>query len=93
MIIPKWLFKEPIENKIKNRCNPEPSKQIAIDKTNKDDKQLNKDLDKKMNNPYYFTDRALRVGFNITLESHHNNHTNSKLIINPNFPEFGLEVR
>ena len=34
-----------------------------------------------MNNPYYFTDRALQVGVNITLESHHVNDANSKLII------------
>ena len=62
--------------------------------TNKlDDKQLNKELAKKMINPFYFTDRALRVGFNITLWSHHNNHTNSKLILKPNYPEFGIEVR
>ena len=57
-----------------------------------DDEQLNKELAKKMINPYYFTDRALRVGFNITLESHHFNHANSKLIVKPNYPEFGFEV-
>ena len=45
-----------------------------------------------MINPYYFTDRALRVGFNITLESQHINHANSKLIIKPNYPECGIEV-
>ena len=43
--------------------------------------------------PFYFTDIALKVGFNITLESHHNNHANSKVIIEPNHPEFGIEVR
>ena len=46
-----------------------------------------------MLNPYYFTDNALRVGFNIKLESHHINHANSKLTINPNYPEFGNETR
>ena len=46
-----------------------------------------------MNIPYCFTDRALQVEFNITLESHQINHTNSKLIIKPNYPEFGIEVR
>ena len=55
--------------------------------------QLNKKIAKKMNNPLYFTNRALRIRFNITLESHHINHTNSKIIITPNFPEFGIEVR
>ena len=37
-----------------------------------------------MINPYYFTDRALQVGSIITFESHHINHTNSKLIIKSN---------
>ena len=36
--------------------------------------QIKKELAKKMINPYYFTDRALRVGFYITLENHHINH-------------------
>ena len=46
-----------------------------------------------MINPYFFTDRNLRVGFNFTLESHHINHANSKLTITPNYPEFGIETR
>ena len=46
-----------------------------------------------MNNPYYFTDRALRGGFNITLESHHISQANSKLNIKTNYPEFGIEAR
>ena len=46
-----------------------------------------------MLNPYYFTDRNLKVGFNNTLESHHNNHANFKLNVKPNYPEFGIEFR
>ena len=46
-----------------------------------------------MFNPFYFTDRALRVRFNINLESHHIIHANSKLTNTPNYPEFGIEVR
>ena len=46
-----------------------------------------------MTNLFYFTDRNLKSGFNITLESHHNNQANSMLIIKPNYPEFGIEVR
>ena len=46
-----------------------------------------------MINPYYFTDRVLQVGFNITLESHHINLANSKLIFKTNYPEFGIDVR
>ena len=35
------------------------------------DKQLNKELAKKMRNPYYFTDGNLKVGFKINLVTHH----------------------
>ena len=41
----------------------------------------------------YFTDRNLKVGFKINLDSHHFNHANSKLTILPNYPEFAIEVR
>ena len=46
-----------------------------------------------MINPYYINDRALRIGFKINLDSHHINHANSKLIVSPIYPEFGLEIR
>ena len=46
-----------------------------------------------MINPYYFTGRNLTVGFKINLDSHNLHHTNSKLTILPNHPEFGIEVR
>ena len=48
---------------------------------------------KKMINPYYFTDRVLQIGFNITLKSHQTNHANSDLIFKPSFPGFRIEVR
>ena len=72
--------------------NPKPLKQIARNNIKLDDKQLNKELTKKMLNPYCFTDRNLQVGFNITLDSHLINHANSKLTITPNYPEIGIEV-
>ena len=46
-----------------------------------------------MLNPYYFTDRNLKVRFKIYLDSDFNNHTTSKLTITPNYPRFGIEVR
>ena len=46
-----------------------------------------------MKNPYYFTDRNLKVGFRINLDSHHINHAISKLTIIPIYAEFGIEVR
>ena len=54
--------------------------------------QLNKELAKKMLDPCYFTDRNLKIGFEIILNSHHINHANSKLTIIPNHSEFGIEV-
>ena len=93
MIIPEWLFLEPVENKINKIHNPKSLKQIARDNFRLDDKQLKIELAKKMNNLYYFTNRALQVGFKINLDSHHINHANSKLTITPNFPEFGIELR
>ena len=45
-----------------------------------------------MVDPFYFTVRALEVGFNITLESHHINQAIPKIVIKPNYPEFGIEV-
>ena len=46
-----------------------------------------------MLNPYYFTERHLRVGFKINSDGHHINHAISKLNITPNYPEFRIEVR
>ena len=60
-------------------------KQRARDNFRLDDKQLNKELAKKMLNPFYFTDRNLQVGFKIDLDSHQINHANSKLTITPNY--------
>ena len=93
MIIPDWLFQEPVENKIKKMYNPKSLQQLSRDNIKLDDKQLNKELAKKMIIPYYFTDRNLKVGFKINLDSHHINHLNSKITITPNFKEFGIEVR
>ena len=93
MIIPEWLTQEPVENKIKKIYNPRSLKQIARDNIRLDDKQLNKELARKMINPYYFTDRALQIGFTINLDRHNLHHANSKLTIIPNYPEFGIEVR
>ena len=46
-----------------------------------------------MINPYYFTDRNLKVGIKINLDSHHINHANSKITITRNHLEFGIEFR
>ena len=77
MIIPDWLFQEPIEIKNKKIDGLKSLKQKARDFINLDDKQLNNELAEKMLNPYYFTDRNLKKGFKIYLDSHHINHANS----------------
>ena len=51
MIIPKWLFQEPVENKIKKIYSPKSLKQLARNNIKLDDKQLNKELAGKMINP------------------------------------------
>ena len=57
------------------------------------DKELDKQIAKKMNNPYYFIDENLKIGFKVNLESHNFNHANSLLNIEPNFPDIGIETR
>ena len=91
MIIPEWLFSEPVENKVNKIYNPKSLIQLAGDNNKLDDKQLNTELARKMINPYYFTDGNLKVAYKINLDSHNLNHTNSKLTITPTFPEFGIE--
>ena len=62
MIIPEWLFKEeqtPIKNKIKKVYNPKTLKQIARENIKMNDKELDKELAKKMNNPYYFINEKI----------------------------------
>ena len=47
MIIPEWLFQEPIENNNKKIFNPNSLKQLARDNIRLDHKQLDKELAKK----------------------------------------------
>ena len=57
------------------------------------DKELAKELAKKMINPYYFIDEIVKMGFKFNLETHNVNHANSFLNIIPNFPDIGIETR
>ena len=79
--------------KMKPKNKPKSLKQIARDNIRLEDKQLNKELAKKMINPYYFTDEVLKVGFKINLDAHNFNLANSKLTITHNYPELRYEVR
>ena len=74
MIIPEWLFRENNENKINKIYNPKSLRQLARNNIRLDDKQLNKELARKMINPYYFSWRNLKVAYKINLDSHHINH-------------------
>ena len=92
--IPEWLFKEEQEPiKKKKIYNPKTLKQIARDNIKLDDKELVKELAKKMINPYHFIDENLKTGFKINLDSHNINHANSILSIIPIYPDFGIETR
>ena len=93
MIIPEWLFRENNENNINRIYNPKSLKRIARNTINSDDKQLNKESARKMINPYYFSDRNLKVAYKINLDNHHINHLNSKLTITSNFQDTGIEFR
>ena len=93
MVIPEWFFQEAVENNISKVYNPKSLKQLARHNIKLDDKQLKKELAKKMISPYYFTGRKVKVGFKINLDSHHIIQANSKLTITPNYPDFGIEVR
>ena len=46
-----------------------------------------------MNNPYYFTDGNLKIGFQINLDSHNFNHANSISSIIPIYMNVGVEKR
>ena len=91
MIITEWLFKEeqsPNKNKTKKVYNPKTFKQIARGNIKMNDKELAK----KMINPYYFIIENLKKGIKIKLECHNYNHANSILTITPVYPDFGIET-
>ena len=66
---------------------------IARDNIKIDDKQLSKKLAQKLLNPFHFPDRALQVGFNFILESHNFNLAIFKVTIEPNYPDFGIDLQ
>ena len=64
-------------------------KHLAREKLKLDEREMAK----KMINPYYLTDRAFQVGVNLKLDSHLINHSKSNLTIKPYFPEFGVDIQ
>ena len=72
--------------------NAKTFKKLAKENIKLGDKQLNKEFAKKMTDPYYFTDRKLKVVFKTNIDNHHFNHANSTLTFTPNYPKFGIEI-
>ena len=96
VVIPERLFKEEqahIRKRNKKVYNPKTLKQIAREYTEIGVKELEKELAKKMNNPYFFIDKNLKLGSKINLEGHNFNHASSLLNIEPIFPDIGIETR
>ena len=52
IVLSELFYQELNENKIKSIYIPKPSRQLARNNIKLDDKQLNKELAKKMINPY-----------------------------------------
>ena len=85
MIIPHNFFDENQPSTSRQNSNriynfPRLS-ELARNKIKRDDKQLNKDLAKRMLNQYYFTRRESNHYYEIKLDSDHINHFSSKLTI------------
>ena len=93
MNIPDILIKGERSSIKKKIYNPKNLRQLARQNKKKKDKELNKEIAKKLINPYYFWDQNLKIGFKIILESHIINHANSFLINKSNFPDIGIETR
>ena len=97
MNIPELLFTEeqsPINKKNEKKVyNPKTLKQIARENIKMNEKELDRELAKKMINPYCFIDEISKIEFKIILEGHNINHANSHLNIIPNFPDIGIEIR
>ena len=70
-----------IQPSTSKKYNPLKLSDLARDKINLNDKELNKQIAKKMLNPYYFKNKNLYNILKINLDSHHINHLNSKLTI------------
>ena len=73
IFIPGWTFQERNEifNNIPRRTyKPKPSKLITSKYNETHDKEVTEELAEKLVNPFYFTDRILKIAFKITPDSH-----------------------
>ena len=81
-----------MKKKFKKIFNPKTIKQIGRKKIRINDKELTKELARKMINPQYFINENLHVVFKINLESHSVSHAKSVLTITLFYPDFGIET-
>ena len=72
---------QPTTSRENTAINPKSLKELARDNIKLTDKELNKEIAKKMLNPYYFKDKEFYDFLKINLNSHHINHLNSKITI------------
>ena len=75
-IFPSNFFNETKKAKPKKIYNPKPLKEKATETIKVDDKEPEKEIARKKLNPYHFTNRVLKAGFKINLDSPHNIHIN-----------------
>ena len=83
-IIPSNFFNENPSSSSKlntKKYNPSKLSDLARDKIKLNDRELNKEIARKMLNPYYFKNKNLYNFLKINLDSHHVNHLNSKITI------------
>ena len=78
---------------MKKVYNPKTLKQMARENIHMNDNELDKELPKKMINPYYFIDENLKIGSKTNLEKNDTNHAKSLLNIFPISPDIGIETR
>ena len=50
------------------------------------------DFDTKFENQNYFTDRILKVAYNINIDNHHDKHANSQITITWKFNNIGIDI-
>ena len=75
------IINKPSSSKENKNFNPKSLKELARDKIKLSNKDLDKEIAKKMLNPYYFKDQSFYDFLKINLDSHHINHLNSKITI------------
>ena len=80
-----------MEINLKKIYNTHPLSQIARAKIKLDNKQIKIELAQRLNIPYHFTDRRLKVEFKIIPDILNINHANSILCITQHSMDIGID--